>query len=121
MGACARLGEPCGMAEVGKNKAADGDEGAATGPVPSSVLLRIGSWFGPFARLFRQRRLRLGPAIVPLVGAVDGVKVEHVSADPLSTAESGIEAEGWLEARAEPATIPSGKAGRLVLSGQAPV
>lgn len=109
------------MAEVGKNKAADGGEGAATGPVPSSVLLRIGSWFGPFARLFRQRRLRLGPAIVPLVGAVDGVKVEHVSADPLSTVESGIEAEGWLEARAEPATIPPGKAGRLVLSGQAPV
>ena len=109
------------MAETGEKKAADGGEAAVRGPLPGSVLLRIGSWFGPFARLFRQRRLGLGPAVVPLAGAADGVTVEHVSADPLSTAESGTEADGWLEARAEPATIPPGKAGRLVLSGQAPV
>src|ERR1700730_12063273 len=108
MSAWAELGEPCGMAEAGDNKATDSGEGAARGPGPSSVLLRIRSWFGPFARLFRQQRIRLCPVIVPLVGAAEGVKVEHVSVDPLSAAESGIEADGWLEARAEPATIPPG-------------
>ena len=109
------------MAEAGENKAADGGDGAVRGPGPSSVLLRVRSWFGPFARLFPKHRLGLGPAIVPLVGAADGVTIEQVSADPLSEAESGIEADGWLEARAEPATTSPGKAGRLVLRGQAPV
>lgn len=109
------------MVEAGENKAADGGEGAVRRPVPSSVLLRIRSWFGPFARLFPKQHLGLGPVIVPLVGAADGVRIEQVSADPLSAAESGIQADGWLKARAEPATILPGKAGRLVLSGQAPV
>ena len=107
------------MADADGNKATERSEDVGKGPGPSGVVLSVRSWFGPLARLFPGRHLELGRAIVPLVGT-EGMNIDEVSADPLRTADSGIEAGGRLEARAEPTTIAPGKAGRLVLRGQVP-